>query len=369
MSENFVIQYLTGHSWRGRKPGLARMTDLLEKMGKPQNESEFIHVAGTNGKGSTSSMMASVLQSAGYKTGLFTSPYLHRFHERIRINNECIEDVKLNDIGSRVIRLAGKMPEHPTEFEMITAIAMGHFSKECCDVVVLEVGMGGRLDPTNVIRKPLASVITNIGLDHTKELGSTIEEIACEKGGIIKENSRAILYRQTPSVERIIEEICKNKQSALVKAGRSDVRLLHDSLNGQIFDAFEIPRVEIKLLGNHQLGNAAVAIQTLLQLKSLGWHVPIESVCSGMKKASWPGRFEIVYRNPIFIVDGGHNLQCAQTVAENLRHYFPDKKRILLVGFIKEKDHIGMLKELNGMADRYVVVEPIHPLEIGRAHV
>ena len=250
MSENYVLQHLTGHSWRGRKPGLARIHDLLDRMGNPQNKSEFIHVAGTNGKGSTSSMMASVLQSAGYKTGLFTSPYLHRFHERIRINNECIEDTKLNEIGSRVIRLSGEMTEHPTEFEMITAIAMEYFANENCDVVVLEVGMGGRFDPTNVIRKSLASVITNIGLDHTKELGNTPEEIAYEKGGIIKDNGRVILYRQTPPVERIIEDICKEKQAVLLKAGRSDVRLLHDSLNGQIFDAFEIPRVEIKLLGN-----------------------------------------------------------------------------------------------------------------------
>jgi dihydrofolate synthase/folylpolyglutamate synthase len=361
MSKNAVLQYLTGQSWRGRNPGLDRIKNLLERMGNPQNELQFIHVAGTNGKGSTSSMIASVLQSAGYKTGLFTSPYLHRFHERIRINNECIDDAKLNDIGSRVISLAGEMVEHPSEFEMITAIAMEHFAKENCDVVVLEVGMGGRFDPTNVICKPLASVITNIGLDHTKELGSTLEDIAYEKGGIIKENGRVILYRQKPSVERVIEDICKKKRAALIKAGRSDVTLIHDALNGQIFDAFEICGLEIRLLGSHQLGNAATAIQTILQLKTQGWHIPIEAIRDGMKQAIWPGRFEVVCQDPIFIIDGGHNVQCAQTLAENLTHYFPKKKKILLVGFIKDKDHVGMLKELNGVADRYVVVEPPHP--------
>ncbi len=361
MSDQGVIKYLTGQFWCGRKPTLARISFLLNEMGNPHEKLKFIHVAGTNGKGSTSAFIATVLQDAGYKTGLFSSPYLHQFAERFRINNVCIPKTQLNEIAKQVLHICDGMEDHPTEFEMITAIAFKYFFEENCDIVVLEVGMGGRLDPTNVIQNALVSVITNIGLDHTKELGDNTEKIAYEKGGIIKQNGCVVLYRQQASVEHVIEMLCAQRCATLVKAGTADVQLKDKSLGGQMFDAFDMSNIEISLLGSHQLGNAAVAIKALMQADARGLRVPLEAIRSGMQRTRWPGRFELVRRNPDVIIDGGHNLQCAQTVSDNLALYFPNKRIIILVGFIKGKDHAGMIRELNKVADGYVAIEPVHP--------
>ena len=361
MHRDLVLEILTGHKWRNSAPGLDRIRHLLELLGNPQATLKFVHVAGTNGKGSTSAFIASVLKSAGYKTGLFTSPFLHRFNERIRINNIAIDDESLIAIAKRVIEISDGLQVHPNEFEMITAVAMEYFARSSCDIVVLEVGLGGRLDPTNIIEDPLVSVITNIGFDHTKILGETLEAIAYEKGGIIKHGVPVVMYDQSPSVESVIRKVCETKGANLFLAGLSDIVLHADSLDGQVFDVFGLNNLRIELLGKHQRANAAVAVSTVYRLKELGFNLTEEAIREGMKEAKWPGRFEIVSRSPIFVADGGHNVQCASVVCEALQSYFEDLKKILVIGVIKEKDIHGILGEFYPIIDRFVTVMPNHP--------
>lgn len=352
-----ALEYIDGMQWFGSKPGLSRTAALLEKLGEPQKRLKFVHIAGTNGKGSCAAMTASVLRAAGYRTGLFTSPYLARFTERMQINGQEIGDEELAELVSAVKPLAEAMDDHPTEFELITAVAMLWFSRQRCDIVVLEAGLGGRLDATNIIDAPEAAVIMNIGLDHTKVLGDTVELIAAEKAGIIKPGCDCVLYQQQESVERVIESKCAEQGARLHKA---DFRLIHkefDSLEGQVFsyrgDAYAIP-----LLGANQLKNAAVVVELANVLRGRGWRITQEALEHGLYAVNWPARFEPVHEEPCFVVDGGHNPQCAAVVVENLENYFPDKKRVLLIGVLADKDYPELCRILNDAADAFVCVTP-----------
>ena len=355
-----ALEYINGTQWFGSKPGLARVGALLEKLGRPQDGMKFIHVAGTNGKGSCSAMLASVLKAAGYKTGLFTSPYLSRFNERMRINGKEIGDEALAAIVSRVAPAAESMDEHPTEFELMTAAAFLWYAEEKCDIVVLEVGLGGRFDATNIIEAPEAAVIMNIGLDHTAVLGGTVEQIAFEKAGIIKSGCDCVLYEQPENVTAVVRAQCKKMGARLHIADFSAIESEFDSLDGQVFsyagDAYAIP-----LLGAHQLKNAAVVIETVKVLRERGWKLAQEDVEHGLYAVSWPARFEVVADEPFFVVDGGHNPQCAQTVADNLKSYFPGTRRVLLMGVLADKDYMTMTDILNEAADEYVCVTPDSP--------
>ena len=352
-----ALNYIDGVAWFGSKPGLSRVTELLRALGDPQDRLKFVHIAGTNGKGSCAAMLASVLKAAGYKTGLFTSPYLYRFNERMQINGEEIGNEALADIVTRVSIPAEKMEDHPTEFELMTAAAMLWYAEEGCDIVVLEVGLGGRFDATNVISRPEVSVIMNIGLDHTKILGDTVEQIAAEKAGIIKPGCPCVLYQQSESVTQVIRDRCGETGSTLTVADFSAIKTEFDSLEGQVFtykgEAYAIP-----LLGEHQRKNAAVVIETAEVLRRKGWRLPQEDVEHGLYAVSWPARFEPVAEEPYFIVDGGHNPQCAQTVAENLKKYFPGCRRVLLMGVLADKDYQGLSEILAPEADEFVCVTP-----------
>ena len=355
-----ALEYINGVAWFGSKPGLERIGELMHRLGDVHNTLKFVHVAGTNGKGSASAMLASVLKAAGYKTGLFTSPYLARFNERMRINGREIDNDVLADVVSRVRPLADSMDEHPTEFELMTAAALLWFAEEKCDIVVLEVGLGGRYDATNVIAAPEAAVIMNIGLDHTAVLGGTVEKIAWEKAGIIKPGCDAVLYEQSDSVTDIVRAECEKQGAVLHIADFSRLSSEFDSLDGQVFsykgDAYALP-----LLGAHQLRNAAAVIEAVQVLRSRGWKLEQSDVEHGLYAVAWPARFEVVADDPYFVVDGGHNPQCAQTVADNLRAYFPDRKHVLLVGVLADKDYMGLTEILDTAADEYVCVTPDSP--------
>ena len=352
-----ALAYIDGVAWFGSRPGLSRVTELLHRLGDPQNRLKFVHIAGTNGKGSCAAMLASVLKTAGYKTGLFTSPYLFRFNERMQINGREIDNDILADVVTRVSIPAEIMEDHPTEFELMTAAAMLWYAEEGCDIVVLEVGLGGRFDATNVISRPEVSVIMNIGLDHTKILGDTVEKIAAEKAGIIKAGCPCVLYQQSDSVTQVIRQRCGEVGAELHIADFSAIKTEFDSLEGQVFtykgEAYAIP-----LLGAHQLKNAAVVIETAETLRRRGWKLPHEDVEHGLYAVSWPARFEVVSDGPCFVVDGGHNPQCAQTVAENLKKYFPGCRRVLLIGVLADKDYKGLSEILAPEADEFVCVTP-----------
>lgn len=355
-----ALAYLNNVEFFGSKPGLERVGALLETLGSPQKGMKFVHIAGTNGKGSCAAMAASILKAAGYKTGLYTSPYLYRFNERMQINGKQIPDEKLAEIVTRLKPAAEAMEDHPTVFELMTAAALLWYREEACDIVVLEVGLGGRFDATNVIDAPEAAVIMNIGLDHTEILGDTLEQIAFEKAGIIKPGTEAVLYQQGEGVTDVVRRRCEELGVALHIADFSQIQLEFDSIYGQSFTYKGNPYA-LPLLGAHQLKNAATVLELVEVLRARGWKLEQSDVEHGLYAVHWPGRFELLSEEPLFIVDGGHNPQCAQTVRDNLLRYFPDKRRILLLGVLADKDYPELTAILNEVADEYICITPLSP--------
>ena len=356
-----TLEYIHSVCWKGMMPGLERVTELLEKMGNPQNDLKFIHIAGTNGKGSTAAMTASILRKAGYRTALYTSPYIYQFGERMQVNGEMIPDDELIEITEYVKPLADTMSETPTEFELITCIAFEFFKRRKCDIVVLEVGLGGLLDATNVIPCPEVAVITNIGLDHTDILGNTLEEIAFNKAGIIKENGHAVIYRGTPGVEAVFEDTCRQRNTKLKKADFDGLKLKSHDLFEQVFDCGEYKDIHLPLLGDHQLHNAAVVLAVAETLQQIGWKITRENIYEGIRDVSWPGRFDIVCRDPLFIIDGGHNPQCLEALVKNIQDYLAGRRVIALTGVLADKDYGDMYKPVMPFIEQFVCVTPPNP--------
>ncbi|MBQ8076320.1 MAG: bifunctional folylpolyglutamate synthase/dihydrofolate synthase [Oscillospiraceae bacterium] len=354
------VDYINSSAWFGSRPGLARMKALLDTLGNPEKAFRAVHIAGTNGKGSCAAMTASVLKASGYRTGLFTSPYLHRFNERMQLDGKEIEDGALAEVATTVRNAAEKMKEHPTAFEMMTACAFLWFASEKCDIAVLETGLGGRYDATNSISAPEVCIIMNIGLDHTQILGDSIAEIAAEKAGILKAGCDCVLYQQSREAEAVIEEACHATGSALHKTDFSQIKTEFDSLDGQVF-SYRGEQYAIPLPGAYQLRNASAVIEAVHVLKEKGWKISREALEHGLYAVSWPARFEVLSADPYFILDGGHNPQCAETLAANLLHYFPTQKRILLAGVMKDKDYASIFSILRSAAEEIYCVTPDSP--------
>lgn len=361
MTPEEALTYIHSVCWKGSIPGLSRTRELLEKMGNPQNQLQFVHIAGTNGKGSTAAMTASILRKAGYRTGLYTSPYIFRFHERMQVDGQCISDEELAEITEFVKPLAESMEDHPTEFELVTCIAMEYFKRHHCDVVSLEVGMGGELDSTNVIQSPLVAVLTNIGLDHTEFLGDTLEKICETKSKIIKPGTIAVTYREKPSVEAVIDARCKEVGAKWMPADFDSIHLVSASLEGQVFDWGPYLVIHLPLLGKHQLYNAAVVLTIVKALRERGLTISDEAMREGIASVSWPGRFELVARNPLFIVDGGHNPQCIEALVNNVRDYLGGKRLTILTGVLADKDYGDMYQDMAQYAAEFVTVTPPNP--------
>lgn len=361
MTGTEAISHIQAVSWMGSKPGLARIRALLAALDHPERRLKFIHIAGTNGKGSTAAMLAAVLRQSGFRTGLFTSPYLQRFHERMQVDGQPIPDRELAAVTETVAPLAEAMADRPTEFEMMTAVALQWFSDRKCDVVVLETGLGGRLDATNVIEHPEVCVITAIGLDHTAILGDTLPAIAAEKAGILKPGVPAVLYQAPEAVEAVVRNACREKNCPLTTADFSALRVHRDDLSGQVFDYGPWKALRLSLLGAHQRKNAAVVLETVTQLRRLGWAIPDRAVYGGLAAARWPGRFEILRRAPIFLADGGHNPQCAEALAANLAHYFPGRPIRFLLGVMADKDWRTVMDTVAPFAGSFCAVTPDNP--------
>ena len=342
---------------------------MLEKMGNPEKKLKFVHIAGTNGKGSTAAMTASILRKAGYRTGLYTSPYIYRFHERMQVDGLEITDEELSEITEYVKPLAESLTEVPTEFELVCCIAFEYFVRKQCDIVVLEVGMGGAFDATNVIETPEMAVITNIGLDHTEVLGDTVEKIAETKSGIFKENGHAVVYRSTPSVEAVYEKVCAEKHVKLVKADFDSLRLKKHTLDGQVFDCGEQKDLVLPLLGDHQLHNASVVLSIVDALKIIGWNINEQNIRDGMKDVKWPGRFDVVSHSPLFIIDGGHNPQCIEALVKNVEDYLHDRKVIALTGVLADKDYADMYVPIMPFVNQFVCITPPNPRKLESAEL
>lgn len=365
-----AIEYINSPGWYSHAPSLEPARTLLRALGDPQETLRFVHVAGTNGKGSICAMLASILQAAGYKTGLFTSPHLLRFNERIRVDGRDIGDGDLALVTEQVKAAAETLGAPLTVFELITAAGMLYFAREKCDVVVLEAGLGGRFDATNVIGPPDCAVIANIGLDHTAILGGTVEQIAAEKAGIIKSGAGVALYEpEQDSVLDVIARACRDRGASLRVADFDELEPLSDGLDGQTFCYCDGTPLFLPLPGDHQLRNAATALEAVELLRERGFQIREEAIERGLAETRWPARFELVAEQPYFVVDGGHNPQCAAAIAENLLYYFPDRRRVLLIGMLKDKDADSVLETLAPAADAFVCAAPDSPRALAPAEL
>lgn len=367
------IAYINEPRWRHMSLGLGRTRLLLDELGRPQDALRFVHVAGTNGKGSVCAYTASVLQEAGLRTGLFTSPYIERFEERIRVDGRMIApgellDVTLSvrDAAERVQACAG---EHPTEFELMCAVALEHFRRSACDIVVLEVGLGGRLDSTNAVEAPEVSVIARIGLDHTAVLGDTLTAVAGEKAGIVKDGVPVATWPQEPDAARVVREAARAHGSPLretdpselhagaVEAGaEGDVPLRPFSYRGRAF--------RTRLLGAYQPGNAALALEAIELLREGGWSIPDAAVARGIEKTTWPARFEVAPAasgRPTIVLDGGHNPQGARALADSLADVFAGRRPVFVAGVLADKDYDAMLRAVVPCASAFVATAPDNP--------
>ena len=329
---------------KGSCLGLERIRYLLARLDNPQNKLKIVHIAGTNGKGSTAAMLSYVFVEAGFKAGLFTSPYIDCFTEMIQINHTPLEDNHLIALANEMQIHLSAMEDRPTEFEIITALAFLHFYRQGCDIVVLEAGLGGRLDSTNVISSPEIAIITNIGMDHMEFLGSNIEEIASDEVGIIKPGTICVCHPQKDSVKEVIRQKCLEQEVKAIFINETD---------DDILEKYTIP-----LLGRHQLLNAQVAINAVRALRNKGWNISEESLRQGLAKTKWPGRFEILRHNPIFILDGAHNVQSVKMTANTLNSLFPDKKTTFLIGMLADKEYRHIIDILMPLAKEFLTVMP-----------
>ncbi len=356
-------QYIHSFDRFGSKLGLERITELLERLGDPQDHFKAVHVAGTNGKGSTSSMISSVLTEAGYKTGLFISPYILDFRERIQCCGRMISPEALGRVMNRVKPAVEQMKEEgncPTEFEIVTAAAFEFYKDEECDIAVIEVGMGGRFDSTNVLKKPLASVITVIDYDHMDVLGDTLEKIAYEKCGIIKPGGTTISYPdQKEEALAVIMEQCalsNNRliipQSAAVKEIKSDIKGSRIKYGGM--------EITIPLAGKHQICNCLTAVETLFALREKGMDIPDNAIMRGIERVHFAARFEIVNDEPLVIIDGAHNHSGARSLKEALQ-LLKDRKKTAVCGMLRDKDYRSSFEELAPLFDRMICVTPNNP--------
>lgn len=361
MNYTEALEYIHGISWCFCKPGLERIGELCRRLGNPEKGLKFIHVAGTNGKGSFCAMMASVLAHAGYKTGLYTSPYIRVFNERMQINGKPISDAELAEITSYVRPFADAMSDRPTEFELITAVAFEYFKRNRCDVVVLEAGMGGRLDSTNIIEAPLLSVITGVALDHTAFLGDTVEKIAAEKAGIIKEECPVLFGGDSDAAESVICDVASSRKSEFFRVEYSKLSIRTMSLDGTLFDFGNRANIKIQLLGTYQPRNACTVLSAVDILRKYGFAVDERAVISGLEAAAWQGRFEIIKKDPTVIFDGAHNPQGIDAAAESVKQYFGTRKLLVLTGVLKDKDHRYIASRLSEIAAEVFVITPDNP--------
>ncbi len=361
MTYTEALEYIHSVTWKGSRPGLERITELCRLLGNPERELRFIHVAGTNGKGSICRMLSEILTVAGYRVGLFTSPYIEHFNERIMLDGDDIADDDLASATELVKQFADTMEDSPTEFELITAIAFVYYRRMGCDIVVLEAGLGGRLDSTNVISDAELSVITGIDLDHTELLGDTTSKIAAEKAGIIKPSSPVLFGEGDDSAEQVIRDRALQLGAPYYRTNFSAVKLFDSSLVGTRFE-FDGTEYCMKMLGLFQLRNAATVLSAVKILRRRGFDIPERAAKEGIARAYWKARFERLSDSPLVIYDGGHNPQGIRGAVENIQNYLsgytPDGKVVLLMGVMADKAHREMISELSSVAAHAYCVTP-----------
>lgn len=348
------------------EPGLSRMQNILFRLGNPERRLKIIHVAGTNGKGSSCSMLSSILKAQGYRVGTYTSPHLQRYNERYAINGKEISDGDFIKYCARLMEAYKLMREAgeplPTVFELLTALCFCYFADENVDYVVLEVGLGGRFDATNVVENPVLSMIAQIGMDHMDYLGSSVEQIAIEKCGIIKKNVPCVLYSQDEMVYNIVKDTCKQRNSELYYAEDTEIIISKISLDGTIFSAknpyYDYIDINLGLLGRYQLKNCSFVLLAINALRDAGVEISEASVYNGLKDAVWHGRMEVLSRNPVALIDGAHNTDGILALSQSLEDYFSGVDITLVMGVLGDKEYKKMLDIIAPLASRIIFTEP-----------
>ncbi|MGI6097307.1 MAG: bifunctional folylpolyglutamate synthase/dihydrofolate synthase [Dethiobacteria bacterium] len=364
-----ALQWIHSIKRFGSKPGLSRISALLERLGNPHHRLRFIHIGGTNGKGSTAAFAASILEACGYRVGLYTSPYLEQFTNRIAVNGSDINFWHLVRLVERIKPLVEEIAAtdlgQPTEFEVVTALALTYFAEMKPDFVVLEVGLGGRLDATNVV-SPLLSVITTISLDHTQVLGDTLAKIAYEKAGIIKQGAPVITAVSSREALAILEQHSRESKVPLYRLSTDFFcSARSSSLKGQLFDYRGLfcsyKELFIPLLGEHQFANAALAVAVSELLREQGFKIPESSLRTGLKNTRWPGRLEIIKESPLVVIDGAHNIEAIKQLEHSVRNLFSYERLHLVLGILGDKAVEEILSIIVPLADRLIVTAPVNP--------
>lgn len=358
MNYEEALSFIHSTEWHGSRPGLTRITELMKKLGNPEKDLKIVHVAGTNGKGSFCAMLDSVLREAGYKTGLFTSPYIEFFEERIRFCGQMISKDELAETVSEVKAACLSMTDPPTEFEVLTAIGFCYFKKKNPDIVILECGMGGRLDSTNVIPSPVLSVITGISLDHVAFLGDTVEKIAAEKAGIIKPGAPVLFGGHGESIKKLIKDKANELGAPYYEKDADALTLGKISLKGSSFDYKKYKNVKLSLIGAYQPENAATVIEAISVLRKKGYKISDQDLRSGLKNAEWKGRFERLCEYPPVFFDGGHNEEGVTAAVRTVKECFGKKKINIVSGVLKDKEYQKIAKRLSSVAKRVYTVTP-----------
>lgn len=367
MTYKEAMDYISSVGRFGSNYGLERTFRLLELLGSPQEKIKLIHIAGTNGKGSTTAMVTKILRGFGYKVGMYTSPYLEEFEERIQINGEKIKKdtlvTLLGEVKIAIDKVIEEGYEHPTEFEIITALMFLHFYNEKVDYGVIEVGLGGRLDSTNVLT-PKVSVITSISLDHMNILGDSLKDIAKEKAGIIKEGIPVILYPQEKEVEEVILKVAEEKNSKVYFVKKENGKLIdinYEDLyqNLQIKTYKNMYTIKLPLLGEHQILNLGVALNTIEVLCEVE-NISIDKsrIEKSLQDVNWIGRLEVLGKKPTIVIDGAHNIDAIKALRKNVEKYFKYNKMYLLLGILADKQVKEMIEEITPLAEKVYALTP-----------
>lgn len=362
MKERQVTEFIEEAGKYGIVPGLDSIRELCRRLGNPQEQLAFLHIAGTNGKGSVLAYISTVLKCAGYQVGRYISPVIFEYREKIQVREHPITKAALCE-GMELIKgiceemVADGFP-HPTPFEIETALAFWYFQQKKCEIVVLETGMGGAEDATNLIENTLVAVIASIGMDHMKFLGNTLEQIAAQKAGIIKKGCLAVTMNQPEEAMSVLEAVAGENGCALKAADSTQVTHIHYGLEKQRFDYKKWKRIEITLAGQFQIDNAILALEALEALSEKGYVIPEKALRKGMAETVWQGRFQVIARKPLFLVDGAHNEDAAQKLARSIEFYFTNKRIIYIIGVLKDKEVEKMIRLTHAFADQIITVTP-----------
>ena len=344
----------------GSQLGLTSIQNLMAELGNIQDEIPLVHIGGTNGKGSVGAMLSQVLTEAGYRVGRFCTPDVFVYEDEFQMNGINIEKGRLAQLFTRVKaaceKLVAQGMAHPTRFEVETAAAFLWFYEENCDMALLEVGMGGATDATNLIKKPLVSVLTSISMDHMEYLGNTLGEIAGQKAGIIKPGSRVVTCRQEKEAMDVIERESKKLGCPLYVGDKTEAELVTADLDHMVF-RYQKETYTIHLAGSHQLENAVLALAGIRALQDTGYQISGEQIRSGMEKARWNGRFTILKKDPYLVVDGAHNPDAARKLQESLRMYFPNREFVFLMGVFRDKQYETIAERMAPMAREIIAME------------